>query len=142
MYVPVSSAKADGEAQRELPKLGIEEDRIMSELKVHRFITTDELFCEANAGALYYEKSEADKVIALLSDKANYNDYAYKHKSEELADTSRFYEEELRHQKYKRCLAMAEKCVDLCHKAKNLYRFAEDEILEHHYNHKIEFFAR
>lgn len=36
----------------------------MSELKVHRFITTDELFPEANAGALYYDKSEADKVIA------------------------------------------------------------------------------
>ena len=36
----------------------------MSELKAHRFITTDELFPEANAGVLYYEKSEADKVIA------------------------------------------------------------------------------
>lgn len=36
----------------------------MSELKVHRFIATDELFPEANAGALYYGKDEADKVIA------------------------------------------------------------------------------
>lgn len=44
--------------------------------------------------------------------------------------------------KYKRCLAMADKCVDLCHKAKDLYRWAEDENLEHYYNHKIEFFAR
>lgn len=50
--------------------------------------------------------------------------------------------DELRRQKYKWCLAMADKCVDLCHKAKNLYRWAEDENLEHHYNHKIEFFAR
>lgn len=41
----------------------------MSELKVHRFITTDELFPEANAGVLYYEKSEADKVIAELKAK-------------------------------------------------------------------------
>lgn len=49
---------------------------------------------------------------------------------------------EIRRQKYKRCLAMADKCVDLCHKAKDLYRWAEDENLEHHYNHKIEFFAR
>ena len=49
---------------------------------------------------------------------------------------------ELRHQKYKRCLGMANKCVDLCHKAKDLYRWAEDENLEHHYNRKIEFFAR
>ena len=36
----------------------------MIEIKVHRFITTDELFPEANAGVLYYEKSEADMVIA------------------------------------------------------------------------------
>ena len=40
----------------------------MSELKVHRFITTDELFPQANAGVLYYEKSEADKVIADLEE--------------------------------------------------------------------------
>jgi regulator of replication initiation timing len=38
----------------------------MSELKEHRFIGTDELFHDANAGALYYEKSEADNVIAGL----------------------------------------------------------------------------
>jgi hypothetical protein len=48
----------------------------------------------------------------------------------------------MNHNKYKRCLAMADKCVDLCHKAKDLYRWAEDENLEHHYNRKIEFFAR
>ena len=41
----------------------------MSELKVHRFITTDELFPQANAGVLYYEKSEADKVIEELKAK-------------------------------------------------------------------------
>lgn len=44
----------------------------MSELKVHRFITTDELFSEANAGALYYDKSEADKTIAKLQDDCAY----------------------------------------------------------------------
>lgn len=49
---------------------------------------------------------------------------------------------ELRHHKYKRCLAMADKCVVLCQKSKDLYRWAEDENLEHYYNHKIEFFAR
>lgn len=48
----------------------------------------------------------------------------------------------IRHNKYKRCLAMADKCVDLCNKAKDLYRWAEDENLEHHYSRKIEFFAR
>ena len=70
-----------------------------------------------------YLKSEADKVIALLTDKANYNEYAYKRKSEELADSCRFYEDELRHHKYKRCLAMANywvaigyHCVDYKHR--------------------------
>ena len=59
---------------------------------------------------LYYPKSEADKYIALLKDKANYNECEYKLKSEELANTCRFYEDELRHHKYKRCLAMAKWC--------------------------------
>ena len=58
----------------------------------------------------FYPQEEADKCIALLKDKANYNEYAYKLKSEELADTCRFYEDEIRHQKYKRCLVMAEMC--------------------------------
>ena len=58
----------------------------------------------------FYLKYEADKYIALLKDKANYNEYAYKLKSEELADSCRFYEDELRHHKYKRCLAMAKWC--------------------------------
>ena len=49
---------------------------------------------------------------------------------------------ELRHYKYKHCLNMADKCVVLCQKSKDLFRWAEDEKLEHHYNHKIEFFAR
>lgn len=57
-----------------------------------------------------YLKSEADKYINLLKDKANYNEYAYKNKSEELADTCRFYEDEIRHNKYKRCLAMSGWC--------------------------------
>ena len=34
--------------------------------KAYRFITTDELFPEANAGALYYGKAEADRYIAEL----------------------------------------------------------------------------
>ena len=58
----------------------------------------------------FYLKSEADKVIALLTDKANYNEFAYKRKSEELADSCRFYEDEFRHNKHKRCLAMAKEC--------------------------------
>jgi len=89
----------------------------MSELNVYHH----EL--RPNEYAEFYLKYEADKVIALFTDKANYNEYAYKLKSEELADTCRFYEKELRHQKYKRCLAMASywvavsyQCVDDKHR--------------------------
>lgn len=60
----------------------------------------------------FYISSEANKVIALLKDKANYNEYAYKHKSEELADTCRYFEKELRYHKYKRCLRNAESCMN------------------------------
>jgi hypothetical protein len=76
----------------------------MSELNVyHHELRSDEY-------EEFYLKSEADNMIALLKDKANYNEYAYKRKSEELADSCRFYEDELRHHKYKRCMAMAEWC--------------------------------
>lgn len=71
----------------------------MSELKVRPYTMLPSGQC--------YDRDEADKVIALLTDKANYNEYAYKLKSEELADTCRFYEDEIRRQKHKRCLAMA-----------------------------------
>lgn len=47
-----------------------------------------------------------------------------------------------RRYKYKHCLNIADKCVVLCYKSKDLYRWAEDENLQHHYNHKIEFFSR
>lgn len=117
----------------------------MSELKVHRFITTDELFPEANAGSLYYDKSEADKMIAELKQQI---EFLQKEKKiiRDLyigeRDDCRIWSARAINNKYKRCLAMADKCVDLCHKAKDLYRWAEDENLEHYYNHKIEFFAR
>ena len=82
----------------------------MSELKAFVARKIDDGTCDPVPCIEVYLKSEADKVIALLTDKANYNDYAYKHKSEELADICRFYEDELRHQKFKRCLAMARLC--------------------------------
>ena len=72
----------------------------MSELKAIQGVINGQQF-------ELYLKSEADKVIALLKDKATYNECAYILKSEELANTCIFYEEELRHQKYKRCLTMA-----------------------------------
>lgn len=58
----------------------------------------------------FYRQEDADRYINLIKDKANYNEYAFELKSEELASTCRFYENELRHQKYKRCLAMAKWC--------------------------------
>lgn len=78
----------------------------MSEPKVHRFITTDELFPEANAGVLYYEKSEADKVIAELKKE---KEYVIEHTAEVINAQER----ELRHQKYKRCLVMAKWCDEV-----------------------------
>lgn len=100
----------------------------MSELKAVHAYTLDEIevVCSRANGDEYYAKSEADKCIALLKDKANYNEYAYKHKSEELADTCRFYEEELRHQKYKRCFAMAMWCFTKSNYHFVLARHGED----------------
>lgn len=99
--------------------------------------------------AQVYLKSEADKVIAELKEKADHDCAHWKMQFENSKTSLRETEEaclqynlERNHSNYKRCLAMADKCVDLCHKAKDLYRWAEDENLEHHYSHKIEFFAR
>ena len=82
----------------------------MSELKV---IDADMMADVRSLIGQFYRKSESDKYIKLLKDKANYNEFAYKLKSEELADTCRFYEDELRHQKYRRCLAMAKMCDEV-----------------------------
>jgi hypothetical protein len=122
----------------------------MSELKYQLMLNKDMSWVPC------YLKSEADKFIADLEES---------HKKEvgqllieiaELKETlnnsrnARKYwrkeylieYKECLHHKYKLCLAMADKCVNLCHKAKDLYHWAEDENLEHYYNHKIEFFAR
>ena len=77
----------------------------MSELKSYDLVDIQDYRGEV------YIKSEADKEIALLTDKANYNEFAYKRKSEELADSCRFYEDELRFNKYKRCVAMYRYCA-------------------------------
>jgi len=111
----------------------------MSELKVYHCNEWHNEYTE------FYIKSEADKVIAekdeTIDELEERNDELQKATDSAWSKVNAMYDE-LRRQKYKRCLAMADKCVDLCHKAKNLYRWAEDENLEHHYNHKIEFFAR
>lgn len=95
----------------------------MSELKVHRFITTDELFQEANAGALYYAKSEADKVIADLEESHKMEVGQLLIEIVELKEQVHEYalgsyilqaraEKEARHNKYKRCLNKAEWCEE------------------------------
>lgn len=100
----------------------------MSELKV---IDVDKMADVRSLSGQFYRKSEADKYINLLKDKANYNEFAYKLKSEELADTCRFYEDELRHQKYRRCLAMARWCAAECVVNQNTYK--------KYFTHKSEF---
>ena len=80
----------------------------MSELKAFDIVVAEEGYCEGivKYRRAVYDKSEADKVIAEL--KADYKEAcdrlqtANLIKDEQLAAT--------RHQKYKRCLAMAEWC--------------------------------
>jgi hypothetical protein len=97
----------------------------MSELKVYHHELRHNEYEE------FYLKYEADKVIAELKESVK-----------GLILDNYLKDKETRHNKYKHCLDMSDKCVILCHKAKDLYRWAEDENLEHHYNRKIEFFAR
>lgn len=86
----------------------------MSKLKAHRFITTDELFTEANFGELYYDKSEADNVIAelkkqielLQKEKKIIRDLYIGERNDCIIWASRAI-----HNKRKRCLAMARWCA-------------------------------
>lgn len=90
----------------------------MSELKAHRFITTDELFPEANAGALYYDKSEADKVIAELQEKRETAEKLLNKALDCVSDGKNHIINLARknnHSNYKRCLAMAEMCESMCY---------------------------
>lgn len=93
---------------------------------------TESVDCDGITGSAHevYGKSEVDAVlaekdaeIAMLKDKANYNEEGYKFKKQELSDTCRFFEEELRHQKFKRCIdksnywvAISYHCVDDKHR--------------------------
>ena len=108
-------------------------DAAIDELKREHHKERDEYIDWVNR--LQKENAEFKAVIVELKDIDSKNRSAY------YKDLAMMAKDVERH-KYKRCLAMADKCVDLCHKAKDLYRWAEDENLEHYYNHKIEFFAR
>ena len=90
----------------------------MSELQEHQFCECDEYIREyrgplSNEMRPYYLKSEADKVIADLKDKARH----YPIMASIIEDAKRDLLRqaiELRHHKYKRCLAMARWCNE-CH---------------------------
>ena len=71
----------------------------MSELKVYRFLGQDEVWPDANLGSDYYLKSEADKVISELKEGAK-----------NLILDNYLKDREIKHHKYKRCLAMADNC--------------------------------
>ena len=123
----------------------------MSELRAYKADVTIPVYGTI-ADAKVYLKPEADKMIAekdaeiaqlqAMLEERNKQVGEMKKACNDKDDWCLHTLKENRHHKYKRCLAMADKCVDLCHKSKDLYRWADDENLEHHYNHKIEFFAR
>ena len=75
----------------------------MSELK-HQLMMNKE-----HSWVFAYTKSEADKVIAELKKEKEYV-------IENTAKVINAQEREIRHQKYKRCLAMANWCCDACYK--------------------------
>lgn len=86
----------------------------MSELKVYVKPLKTNIFGETIVGQSYYLKSEADKVIAEKDAKILALDaevFKQKHHAKLFFDERNYAEAQLRHQKYKRCLAMA----NLCH---------------------------
>lgn len=90
----------------------------MSELKEHLFCECDEVVREyrgqlSNEMRPYYLKSEADKVIADKDAKIIALDaevFKQKHHAKLFFDERNYAEAQLRHQKYKRCLAIARWC--------------------------------
>ena len=83
----------------------------MSELRAFDIVVAEEGYCEGivKYRRAVYDKSEADKVIAELIEKNK----RLAHKDLIMAsETIKDVLKELRHQKYKRCLAMAEKCEE------------------------------
>ena len=90
------------------------------ELKAYRFLDQDEVWPDANLGSDYYLKSEADKVIEEKDKEIQRLENlceSYRIDCDNLAireaNACKEIErdnKQLRHQKYKRCLAMAEMC--------------------------------
>ena len=94
----------------------------MSELQEHQFCECDEFVREyrgplSNEMRPYYLKSEADKVIAELKDKLQNVSELLTETREWLIESQKMHKrcadnaiKQLRHHKYKRCLAMAWWC--------------------------------
>lgn len=84
-----------------------------NELKTYRFMGMDEVWPNANVGSDYYLESEADKVIAekdaeIAELQKQVHDYA-----QGLYLLQARAEKEARHDKRKRCLAMAKWCYTM-----------------------------
>ena len=116
----------------------------MSELKEYRFNGIDELYHDANMGSLYYLKSEADKVIADLEMKLTIAQQTLRlNKPESLysnLETMGRLSHEIdvvsrreRHQKHKRCLAMAKKCDASMAYFGEFYDDASKRMVDHYY---------
>ena len=85
----------------------------MSELKVYVKPIKTNMFGKMIVGQSYYNKSEADKVIEDKDAKILALDaevFKQKHHAKLFFDERNYAETHLRHQKYKRCVAMAGKC--------------------------------
>ena len=121
----------------------------MSELKAILATPHPKMKNACDGAIEVYLKSEADQVIAKLEDELQAANEQIENLINSASSIMLAQERvndnkctELLHYKYKHCLNMADKCVVLCQKSKDLYHWTEDEKLEHYYNHKIEFFAR
>ena len=105
----------------------------MSELKVYVHPLKTNILGQTIVGQSYYLKSEVDKVISELKDKCQMHDFfwegcgfkklgsknsidvrdycdALKRQNEDLLQKCRKANKELRHHKYRRCLAVARRC--------------------------------
>lgn len=76
----------------------------MSELKAIDMIVNDDYKTKV------YFKSEADKVISDKDDKITQYKVLYKEKCRDINNQERHFAKQIHHQKYKRCLAMADLC--------------------------------
>jgi hypothetical protein len=118
----------------------------MSELKAFNCVESDlQEFCEPR---LVYLKSEADKVIAEKDAKILALDaevFKQKHHAKLFFDERNYAEAQLRHQKYKRCLALAKIASDNWHIHNSFYAMGkmdfEKKKCERYERHRLKWLA-